>query len=79
MSLGIPALVSDIPALREITMDRACYLPDPKDAAAMADRIMSINEQGAAAKPSAETVALMRHSFAPTTIAKKYLKVLLGS
>jgi glycosyltransferase involved in cell wall biosynthesis len=79
MSLGVPALVSDIPALREITMGHAHYLDDPLNPAAMADRLYSIIEQGAAAAPSAEVVALMRQSFAPATIAKKYLDVLLGS
>jgi glycosyltransferase involved in cell wall biosynthesis len=79
MALGVPTLVTDIPPLREITMGKAHYLRDPMNAAEMAEQIVAIIGDGAAAKPSAETISLFRHSFAPATIAKKYLNVLLPS
>jgi glycosyltransferase involved in cell wall biosynthesis len=79
MSLGTPALVSDIPPLREITLGYAHYLADPTDAAGMAGHIQSIVEQGAAAKPTSEAVARLRRTFAPSTIAAQYLDVLFGA
>lgn len=79
MSLGAPALVSDIAPLREITMGHAHYLEDPTNPAEMADRIALIVEQGAAAKPTAEVIGMLRETFAPATIAAKYLDVLLGN
>ena len=43
----------------------------------MAEQIAAIIGDGNAAKPSEETVGLLRNSFAPATIAKKYLELLL--
>jgi len=79
MALGIPTLVTDIPPLREITMGKAHYLSDPLNASEMAEQIVAIIGDGESAKPSADTVALFRSSFAPAVIAKKYLSVSLPS
>jgi glycosyltransferase involved in cell wall biosynthesis len=79
MSLGVPTLVSGIPPLREVTMGKAHYLDDPLNPVELADRLGAIIDQGAAAKPSAETIAALRHSFSPTTIAKQYLNVALAN
>jgi glycosyltransferase involved in cell wall biosynthesis len=77
MALGVPTLVTDIPPLREITMGKAHYLRDPMNATEMAEQIAAIIGVGAAAKPSEETISLFRYSFAPATIARKYLELAL--
>jgi glycosyltransferase involved in cell wall biosynthesis len=79
MALGVPTLVTDIPPLREVTMGRAHYLSDPMNAAELAQRILAIIEAGGEAKPTAETVSLFRESYAPPTIARRYLELLLPS
>ncbi len=60
-------------------MNRRNYLEDPMNEAAMADRIRDIIMQGDAARPSADVVSQLRRSFAPATIATKYLEALFGS
>jgi glycosyltransferase involved in cell wall biosynthesis len=79
MALGTPALVSDIPALREITMGQAVYLDDPQNPAEIAERTVAIINQGPAGRPTLEQSSRLRESFAPATIARQYLQTLLGS
>lgn len=79
MALGTPALVSDIPALREITMGQAFYLDDPQNPEEIAERTVAIINQGDAGRPTPEQSSLIRDRFAPVTIARQYLQTLLGA
>jgi glycosyltransferase involved in cell wall biosynthesis len=79
MALGTPALVSDIPALREITLGQAFYLDDPQNPEEIAERTVAIINQGDAARPTPEQSSLIRDRFAPVTIARQYLQTLLGA
>jgi glycosyltransferase involved in cell wall biosynthesis len=79
IACGTPALISDIPPLREITMGQAFYLSDPLDPEQIAEQTISIIDQGSAARPTRATIELFRQSFAPSTIARKYLETLLDS
>jgi glycosyltransferase involved in cell wall biosynthesis len=74
--MGTPAIVSDIPALREASLDAAYYLPEPENVDRVADAIAAVLRLGAAGRPTAELVAKVRHSFHPATIATRYLEVL---
>jgi glycosyltransferase involved in cell wall biosynthesis len=76
LALGAPTLVSGIPVLREVTLGAAQYLDDPQDAGAMSERIMHILERVDAYRPSPETIAEIRRTFAPETIAVQYLETL---
>jgi glycosyltransferase involved in cell wall biosynthesis len=78
LALGAPTLVSDLPVLREVTLGRAQYVENPLDEYEMADRIGQILNDGAAARPSPEFIAEIREKFAPITIARQYMSVLLG-
>lgn len=79
MSLGVPTVVSGIPPLREVTLGQAHYLDDPLNPHELADRLAAIIEQGSAAKPSAETIASLKHHFSPATSARQYLNVALAN
>lgn len=78
MSLGVPTIVSGIAPLREVTLGKAHYLDDPLNPAELADRLVDVIKQGAAAKPAEDTIAALKRSFAPATIAKQYLNVALA-
>jgi glycosyltransferase involved in cell wall biosynthesis len=78
LALGAPTLISDLPVLREVTFDQAYYIPDPLDEHRMADQIAQILALGAAARPSDQLQSEIRQRFAPETIARQYLDLLLG-
>lgn len=77
LALGAPTLVSNLPVLREVTLNRAQYLTDPLDEHQMADQIAQILVRGNAARPAPDVCCDMRRRFAPETIAKQYLRLLL--
>ncbi len=78
LALGTPTLVSDLPVLREVTLNGAHYIADPLNEHQMADEIAQALELGEAACPSSDFRDDIRQRFAPETIARQYLKLLLG-
>jgi glycosyltransferase involved in cell wall biosynthesis len=78
LAMGAPTLVSDLPVLREVTLNAAHYIADPLDANQMADEIAQILASGEAARPTIELRNDLRHRVAPETIAGQYLKLMLG-
>jgi glycosyltransferase involved in cell wall biosynthesis len=78
LALGTPTLVSDLPVLREVTLDRAYYIADPLNERQMADEIAQVLALGEAARPSSDFRDDIRQRFAPETIARQYLKLLVG-
>jgi glycosyltransferase involved in cell wall biosynthesis len=77
MALGVPTIVSDIPVFREVTLDLAHFLPEPRNVDSVTETIDQALAQGDAARPSPATIAEVRRQFAPATIARQYLKILL--
>ena len=77
LALGAPTLVSDLPVLREVTLNGACYVSNPLDEHEMASRMVDIIEQGNAARPTVEFCQDLQKRFSPETIARSYLKILL--
>ncbi len=77
LALGTPTLVSGIPVLKEVTLGKAEYLDDPMDLAEMSDRIASMIDHPDQSRPNTKTVELVQKTFAPKTIAKQYLRLLL--
>ena len=78
LALGTPTLVSDLPVLREVTLNSAHYIANPLNAPQMADEIAQVLSMGDAARPSAEFCSDLRRRVAPETIATQYLKLLVG-
>jgi glycosyltransferase involved in cell wall biosynthesis len=78
LGLGAPTLVSDIPVFREVTVGVAEYLPQPRDPDSVCEHVDQVISRGPAARPTPENVAKIRRLFAPATIARQYLKVILG-
>jgi glycosyltransferase involved in cell wall biosynthesis len=78
LALGAPTLVSDLPVLREVTLDRARYVANPLDPNEMAERMAEIAVAGDSARPTADFCRELRTQFAPETIARKYLSILLN-
>jgi glycosyltransferase involved in cell wall biosynthesis len=78
IALGAPTLVSDPPALREVTLNRANYVADPLNPHALAEQLVEVLDRGEAARPSPELRREIANCFAPATIAQKYLAVMLG-
>ena len=79
LALGTPTLVTDLPVLREVTLNHAEYLADPLDERQLAEQIAQILRRGEAARPAPDVCRDMRCRFAPETIAAQYLDLLLGS
>ena len=78
LALGTPTLVSDLPVLREVTLNAAHYIADPLNERQMADEIAQVLALGDAARPSSDFQIDIRQRFAPETIARQYLNLLLG-
>ena len=78
LALGVPTLVSDLPVLREVTLGRAQYVDNPRDENEMAERLVQMLNAGSDARPSTEFMAEIREKFAPVTIVRQYLNLLLG-
>jgi glycosyltransferase involved in cell wall biosynthesis len=78
LALGAPTLVSDLPVLREVTLGSAHYIADPLDHHQMAEEIAQVLSLGNAARPSGDLRNDLRQRFAPETIARQYVKLLIG-
>ena len=76
IAMGTPTLVSGLPVLREVTMNQAHYIDDPRCDSEMAEHIESILANIDAARPSPELQSEIRRRFAPATIARQYLTLL---
>ena len=79
LALGAPTLVTDLPVLREVTLNHAEYLADPLDERQLAEHIAQILKRGEAVRPAPDVCRDLRRRFAPETIAAQYLDLLLGS
>jgi glycosyltransferase involved in cell wall biosynthesis len=77
-ALGTPTLVTDLPVLREVTLSRAHYIENALDHGQLADQIEALLALGDAARPPVDLRYELRHRFAPETIARQYLKLLIG-
>ena len=71
-------LVSDIPVLREVTLNRAHYIADPLNDHQLAEEIAQVLKLGDAARPPADLQCELGRRISPETIASQYLKLLLG-
>lgn len=78
LALGAPTLVSDLPVLREVTLNNANYVEHPRDEHELAERMQEVLDRGASARPSLEFRREIQERFAPATIARKYLGLMLG-
>jgi glycosyltransferase involved in cell wall biosynthesis len=78
MALGAPALISDLPVLREVTLDQAHYIENPLNEHEVAERMSEVRGLGAAARPGLELRENLRQRFAPETIARQYLSLMLN-
>lgn len=79
LALGVPTLVSGLQVLREVTLDRAHYIENPLDVQETAERMVEMLQAGVSARPSPQLRDEIRNRFAPVTIARQYLDVLLGN
>ena len=78
MALCAPTLVSDLPVLREVTLNHANYIEHPRDEHELAERMLEVLNRGDAARPTQEFRREIRDRFSPVTIARKYLALMLG-
>jgi glycosyltransferase involved in cell wall biosynthesis len=78
LALGAPTIVSDLPVLREVTLGNAQYIADPRNEGEIAGHIEEVLQSGDQMRPSPEFRAQIAEQFSPTTIARQYLKLLLG-
>jgi glycosyltransferase involved in cell wall biosynthesis len=79
LALGCPALITDLPVLREVTLNSAHYIANPHDHGQIADQIAHVLALGDAARPPSKLRSEIRDRFAPETIAREYLAVLLDT
>lgn len=77
LALGAPTLVTDIPVLREVTRNAAFYIADPLDECRLADDIAQVISLGNSARPSDDFRKEYRQQFAPETVARKYVALML--
>lgn len=73
MTMQTPTVLSDLPVLREVTLNSSNYVADPLSEQSMAKAIMATLELGPAAKPSNVVADNLRNRCAPATVARKYL------
>ena len=78
LALGAPTIVSDLPVLREVTLGNAKYIHDPRDENEMARHIEEVLNAGDQMRPTDEFRAEIARQFAPQTIARQYVKLMLG-
>jgi glycosyltransferase involved in cell wall biosynthesis len=78
LAMGTPTLVTDLPVLREVTLNSAHYISKPLDDRQLADQIRAVLALGDAARPTAEISKEVRHRFSPETAARQYLKLMIG-
>jgi len=71
---GIPTLVGNLRALPEVTLGRAHYVEDPLDVGEWAERLEALLRSDE--RPTADTVALIRETYRPATVAAALIDVL---
>jgi glycosyltransferase involved in cell wall biosynthesis len=77
LALRTPALVSDLPVLREVTLGGARYLKNPTSDEELAEQLTEILENVDAARPACQIAEAIRKHYAPATIARQYCQVML--
>ncbi|HEY7731484.1 MAG TPA: glycosyltransferase family 1 protein [Gaiellaceae bacterium] len=78
LGFGLPVVASRTTAIPESTRGLACLLDDPTDTARMAATITEILEEPERWAPAAADVADLRRAYDPSTVARRYLQVLLA-
>jgi glycosyltransferase involved in cell wall biosynthesis len=78
LALGTPTLVSDLPVLREVTLNGARYVTNPQSASELAAHIAEILNNVDSTRPSRELMNNLRTHYAPETIARQYYDLLVG-
>jgi glycosyltransferase involved in cell wall biosynthesis len=78
LALGTPALVSDLPVLREVTLGGALYVSDPRSVRDLAGNIADVLDNVDGARPSPELMKNLRSHYAPQAIARQYYELLAG-
>jgi glycosyltransferase involved in cell wall biosynthesis len=78
LGFGLPVVASRTTAIPESTRGLARLLDDPTDTARMARTITEILDEPGRWAPTALDVAALRRAYDPSTVAKRYLEVLLA-
>jgi glycosyltransferase involved in cell wall biosynthesis len=78
LGFGLPVVASGTTAIPESTRGLACLLDDPTDTVCMAATITEILEQPERWAPVAADIADLRRAYDPSTVAHRYLQVLLA-
>jgi glycosyltransferase involved in cell wall biosynthesis len=78
LALGAPALVSDLPVLREVTLDGAQFVRDPSNVDGLAEQLAAILDNVPLARPPAELSQRIRKHYSPRTIARQYYDLMVG-
>ncbi|MBD2104413.1 glycosyltransferase family 1 protein [Leptolyngbya sp. FACHB-261] len=76
LGMGLPTLTTRCTSLPEVTLNLAQYVDDPLDPQEMAEHLTEMLRHRSQFVPSAEAVAQVRAAYEPTTIARRYLKLL---
>lgn len=76
IGLGLPAIVSDLPVLREISRGGATFCSDPKDPMAWCRAMKDFDHEPAAYVVSPVVTAQIREAHEPFHVAERYLAAL---
>jgi glycosyltransferase involved in cell wall biosynthesis len=76
IAMGAPTVVSDLPVLREVTLNSANYIRDPQNVDEFADVMAYALANENRVRPSPDAVAELRRRVAPPTIARQYVDIL---
>lgn len=72
MACGLPLVVSDIPAHREILDERSALFADPLDARALADSVLSVLDNAAGARQRADAARVRVAGWSVSAVAAQY-------
>jgi glycosyltransferase involved in cell wall biosynthesis len=75
MACGCPLVVSDIPAHREILSDDEAWFVNPRDPDAVAEGVMQVLRDGAAARTRAAAARRHVEAWSVTNIAREYDRI----
>jgi glycosyltransferase involved in cell wall biosynthesis len=78
LGLGRPVVASRTTAIPEATRGLACLLDDPTDIERMAATITEVLGEPDRWAPAPSDVSGLRHAYDPSTVAERYLEVLLA-
>ncbi|QQN65742.1 glycosyltransferase family 4 protein [Bradyrhizobium diazoefficiens] len=76
MGLGSAAIVSDIAALREVTLGLANYVSDPRSVDEWADQIHAVLSRSISREASGAIAGKLREAYSGRAIAEKYLDLI---